>query len=200
MNNKNLIERLKKGDENAYAHLVETYHHELCVYASNLSRDTHKAEDIVQNVFLRVWEQRNKLKNNFSIKNFLYRSVYNEFIDQYRKDVAVTVLEKKYIETLSTIVEEEDITGITNLITLVKKEIQNLPPKCKQTFLMSKQDGLTNIEIAEYLKVSEKTVEAQMTKSFSIIRKKVGKKVHTILFLLFGLETQAFPSLISQNP
>ena len=70
---------------------------------------------------------------------------------------------------------------LKKLIEFVKVEIQQLPPKCKQTFLLSKQDGLTNIEIAEYLNVSIKNVEAHMTKAFSIIRKKCGDKIHGIL-------------------
>jgi RNA polymerase sigma-70 factor (ECF subfamily) len=71
----------------------------------------------------------------------------------------------------------------------VKLEIENLPPKCKQTFLLSKQEGLTNMEIAEYLNVSIKSVEAHITKAFSILRKKVGDKMNGILFLLFGINS-----------
>ncbi len=71
---------------------------------------------------------------------------------------------------------------------LVKQEIENLPPKCKQIFLLSKQDGLTNIEIAEFLNVSIKSVEAHITKAFSILRKTVGEKVNSVLFLLFSMK------------
>ena len=179
------LKKLKKGNLEAYNYLVDVYHHELCVYASSLSRDIFLAEDIVQNVFLKLWEQRDKLNTKFSIKGFLYRSVYNEFIDQYRKKVTLTIVEEHYNNTLNTIVEEEDSTNIANLIALVKQEIQSLPPKCKEMFLLSKQEGLTNIEIAQYLKVSTKAVERQMTRAFSTIRKKVGEKIHTVLFLLF---------------
>ena len=73
---------------------------------------------------------------------------------------------------------------------MVKQEIENLPPKYKQTFLLSKQDGLTNIEIAEFLNVSTKSVEAHITKAFSILRKTVGEKVNTVLFMLFGIKTK----------
>ena len=82
--------------------------------------------------------------------------------------------------------EEEDEKSIDKLMKIVKNEIENLPPKCKQTFLLSKQEGLTNIEIAEYLNVSIKSVEAHITKAFSILRKVIGDKVDGILFLLFG--------------
>ncbi len=179
------LNKLKKGNLQAYNHLVDTYHHQLCVYAGSLSRDMYVAEDIVQNVFLKLWEQRYKLNPKFSVKGFLYRAVYNEFINQYRKKVALTSVEEYYSSRLDTIIEDEDNkTEVTNLIALVKQEIQYLPPKCKEMFLLSKQEGLTNVEIAQYLKISIKAVERQMTRAFSIIRKKTGEKMHTILFIL----------------
>lgn len=185
-NNIEFLKKLQIGNQEAYNYLVDTYHHELCVYAASLSRDVYAAEDIVQNVFLKLWEQRDKLNSKFSIKGFLYRSVYNEFINQYRKKVTLTEVEEYYNNRLNTITEEEDRTEIVNLIALVKQEIQHLPPRCKEMFLLSKQEGLTNVEIAQYLKISIKAVERQMTRAFSIIRKKTSKEMHTILFLLFG--------------
>jgi len=187
-NNIFLIESLKNGDAKAYTYLVDHNHHKLCVYAYTLAHDTDTAEDIVQNVFIRIWRKRDRLKSDFSMQSFLYKSVYNEFIDQYRKQRTVLPLEKKYIDALSTMVETEEENSLEKVIAVVKQEIENLPPKCKQTFLLSKQDGLTNIEIAEYLDVSIKSVEAHITKAFSILREKVGDKMHGILFLLFGMD------------
>ena len=74
-NNKTLVQNLKNGDEGAYGYLIDTFHQKLCVYAESLSRDVYIAEDIVQNIFLRVWEQRHKLKERYSIKSYLYQSV-----------------------------------------------------------------------------------------------------------------------------
>ncbi|WP_299436169.1 sigma-70 family RNA polymerase sigma factor [uncultured Maribacter sp.] len=181
-----LIKALKLGDSKAYTFLVDAYHHKLCVYAFSLANDKDLAEDIVQNVFIRVWKKRNNLKSEFSINGFLYKSVYNEFIDEYRKNRPVFRLEKKYIDALSIIVEDYDSHSIDNMITIVKKEIKNLPPKCKEVFLLSKEEGLTNIEIAEYKEISIKSVEAHITKAFLILRQTVGDKMNGILFLLFG--------------
>ncbi|MCB0445339.1 MAG: RNA polymerase sigma-70 factor [Gelidibacter sp.] len=185
-----LVNALKKGDANAYGFLMDTYYQKLCVYATSLTHDPNAAEDIVQNVFVKIWKKREKLKTEFSIQSFLYKSVYNEFIDHYRKQKMVFPLEKKYIDALMSVVEEEDATSLDCLINIVKKEIQNLPPKCKETFLLSKEEGLTNIEIAEYKKISLKTVEAHITKAFSILKDKIGDKAEGILFLLFGLKTE----------
>lgn len=133
-----------------------------------------------------IWKNRIKLKEKFNLKSYLYRSVYNEFIDQYRRNKTVLTLEKKHIDALTYIVEEEDEKSIDKLINIVKKEIEKLPPKCKQTFLLSKQEGLTNIEIADYLNTSIKSVEAHITKAFRILRESIGDKIDVILFLLFG--------------
>jgi len=169
--NSQLINALKAGDSKAYSFLVDTYHHKLCVYAYSLIHDQDIAEDIVQNVYIRTWKKRENLKTNFYINSFLYKSVYNEFIDQYRKRKPFFPLEKKYIDAITTIVEKDDKHSLERIIKLVKQEIQNLPPKCKEIFLLSKEDGLNNKEIAEYKNISIKSVEGHITKAFNILRK-----------------------------
>jgi RNA polymerase sigma-70 factor (ECF subfamily) len=180
-----LMEQLKKGEEKAYMYLLDNYHKRLRAYAQTLINDHALAEDIVQNVFLKTWRFRKKLDVQFSLKGFLMKSVYNEFLSTYRNDRAVTLLEKKYMESLYQIVDKADEAKIKRMVYLVKKEIQVLPPKCKHVFSLSKEDGLTNNEIAEYLNISIKTVEAQITKAFKILRKKLGKKYDLMLFFIF---------------
>jgi RNA polymerase sigma-70 factor (ECF subfamily) len=181
-----LIEALRNGDEKAYAYLIDTYHHKLCVYANSLVKNIYSAEDIVQNVFIKVWEQRTRLKSDYALKSFLYKLVYNEFIDLYRKNQSLFSLEKSYYDALNSIVFEDDSESFQRVLNVVNKEIQNLPPKCKEVFILSKKEGLTNIEIAEHLDVSVKTVEAQITKAFSLLRSSLEEKVKNVLFLLFG--------------
>lgn len=192
--NKNYDERadlasaLQEGEEAAYVFLMDRYYQKLCRYAYGLCRETEQAEDIVQNVMVRIWEKRHHLKPDASVRSLLYRAVYNEFLDQYKKRKSVLALEKKYIEALDTIIEEDE-GKLEKLIGLIKKEIEQLSPKCKEVFLLSKKEGLTNIEIADYLNISIKTVEAQITKAFHQLRKKAGEKLDGILFLLFGKAT-----------
>ncbi|MDX1328711.1 MAG: sigma-70 family RNA polymerase sigma factor, partial [Arenibacter sp.] len=116
----------------------------------------------------------------------LYRSVYNKFIDQYRKNKSVLAIEKKYIEALEMVVEENKESHIQKMLTMLTEAIQELPPKCKQVFILSKKEGLTNIEISNYLEISTKTVEGQITKAFKIIKEKLGAKYETVLLLVFG--------------
>lgn len=181
-----LVRELKNGNTEAYSFLMDNFHQKLCVYAYGLTRNYDHAEDIVQNVFVRIWRKRHNLKTEFVLQSFLYKSVYNEFIDHYRKHKKLLPLEKKHIDALSDFVQHED-DDMERLIAIVKREIQNLPPKCRETFLMSKEEGLSNIEIAEYLNVSVKSVEAHMTKAFSILRSKIGNRTDVLLFLMFGI-------------
>ncbi|WP_299557373.1 RNA polymerase sigma-70 factor [Seonamhaeicola sp.] len=192
MNNNQLIFGLKKGDSEAYSQMFDAYHNMLCAYAYELTNDRDLAKDIVQNVFVNIWRIRLKLKDDFAVKSYLYRSVYNEFLNQNRNRMYVVPLDKKYIDSLNSFVEQEDEKSLERLIKLVKGEIENLPPKCKQTFLLSRQDGLSNKEIAEYLNVSVKSVEAHITKAFNRIRESVGSKMEGILFLLFGMNRKSY--------
>lgn len=181
----NIVAQLIKGDENAYAYLVDLYYDSLCIYANNLARDHFESEDIVQNVIVKLWQRRNKLSEDISIKNYLYKSVYNEFVDSYRKHVAVSALEKKYIEGLDTFYETKDLKDTLPLKVIIEKEIEQLPLKCKETFLLSKRDGLTYTEIAEYRNISVNTVENHMSKAFSILREKLKDKAKLFLYFLF---------------
>lgn len=181
-----LIESLRNGDEKAYTYLIDSYHHKLCVYANSLVKNIYSAEDIVQNVFIKVWEQRARLKSDHAIKSFLYKLAYNEFIDLYRKNQSLFSLEKTYYDALNSVVLEDDHESFQRILKVVNKEIESLPPKCKEVFILSKKEGLTNIEIAEHLEVSIKTVEAQITKAFSILRSSLEERVKSALFLLFG--------------
>ena len=186
--NIDLVLSLRKGDANAYAYLVDTYNHKLCLYANSLLNDISISEDVVQNVFIKVWERRSNLNADYSIKSYLYKSVYNSCINEYKRNQSVTALEKKYIEELESVIEEKDDEAFEKLISQVKEAIQELPPKCKQVFLLSKKEGLTNIEISEYLNISKNTIERHINIAFSKIRENVGSNTDIILFLLFGFQ------------
>ncbi|WP_149277767.1 RNA polymerase sigma factor [Pareuzebyella sediminis] len=184
--NQKLIQHLIKGDENAYMFLLDKYHRSLNSYAYTLTHEKSSAQDIVQNVFIKTWKSRKKLNPEFSISSFLYKCVYNEFLNHYQKNKAVFLLHQKYIEYAHQTVEESDDSILARMIEVVNKEIKKLPPKCKRVFILSKKEGLTNNEIAEYLDISIKTVEAQITKAFSILKRELGEKHQGFLFLLFS--------------
>ncbi|MEQ8218553.1 MAG: RNA polymerase sigma-70 factor [Arenibacter sp.] len=189
LKNQQLAQRLILGDCKAYDFLMNSYYQRLCVYAQSLCHEHAMAEDIVQNVFVKIWVKRKKINPDLSIKSYLYKSVYNEFINQYRKNKPVIYLEKKYFEAIDLVVDIEP-EELESLIKLINIEIENLPSKCKEIFLMNKKEGLTHTEISEYLDISIKTVEGHITRAFKILNEKLGSKVEAVLFLLFDFKKQ----------
>lgn len=172
-NDEDVIIALKNAENDAFRYLIDTYHERLCMYVFGLSKDLSASEDIVQNVYLKFWKRREKFKNDLTIKSYLYKSVYHEFIDYYRKRKTIQALEKVFMNTLlNNILDEE--WHFENQLNLLNREIENLPPRCKQTFLLSKEKGYSNKQIAAYLNVSIKCVEAHITKAFFLLRKRVG--------------------------
>ncbi|MFV0564854.1 MAG: RNA polymerase sigma factor [Flavobacteriaceae bacterium] len=167
---------LKKGNQQAVVFLMNTYHKPLCAYVYNLSNDYELAQDIVQNVFVKIWEDRHKIEHVKSIKRYLYKSVYNRLLNHWRDNKKILTVEARHLEELSYFIDSETQESLQNKIEAIKIEIQNLPKKCKETFLLSKQEGLTNIEIAEFMDVSLRTVETQLYKAFKLLRSKLVHK------------------------
>lgn len=185
--NAKLIELLKNGNEDAYTYLVTFYHKPLFVYALSLNNDKISAEDLIQNVFLKIWEHRKRLNPQYSIKSFLYKTTYNEFINQYHKKRKISILERAYVEALDEIIDDGNAELLEQKINLVTKGIAKLPRKCKKTFLLSKKEGLSNIEIAEHLDISIRTVETQLSKAYKLLREQIGSQLKTILFFMFNI-------------
>jgi RNA polymerase sigma-70 factor (ECF subfamily) len=181
-----LIESLRSGEEKAFVYLVDQYNQRLYGYALTLTKDHTEAEDILQNVFLRAWEKRKKMNITNSLQNYLYKSVRNEFLNQYKKTRSTMILEQKYFEALEKVTSTQDENEFQITLARITKEIQNLPPKCREVFIMSRKEGLTNLEISEYLYISVKTVEAQITKAFSVLKKELDEKCITVYFMLMG--------------
>ena len=193
MDNESLIGQLQQGSEAAYAHLVREYHHALFSYAVSLCGDGPSAQDIVQNVFFKTWEKRKKLKPHLSIKSFLLKLTYNEFINFYHRSKATSKLEMAYRDALEQVVEDSDPELLRKKMAIVTEAIAQLPPKCKETFLLSKKEGLTNLEIAEYLNISLRTVEWHLAKAYDQLRTEVGDKLRSFLFLLFPAHQNVVP-------
>ena len=166
---------------------MNNYYKNLCGYANLFTKDPSMSEDIVQNVFVKLWVYRKKIDPNIPIKRYLHKSVYNEFIDQYRKNKSVISLEEKHLKAINTIIDDNSF-DIEKLMTRVNNEIEKLPEKCKKVFILNKKEGLTHDEIAEYLQISKKTVEGHITRAFKILNQKLGKKIKSILIILFDFK------------
>lgn len=166
-----LPERLKRGDVRAYEELYNSYYKSLVVYCYNLTKDQDSAEDIVQQTLLNIWSKRDRLEIQSSLKSYLYRAVHNTFVNEYRKlqkeDIALLELQKDilidYIKIEESVLEEK--------IKLLELAIDQLPPRNKEVFLLSKKWGHKHKEIAARLGISEKAVEKHIGKATQTIKK-----------------------------
>tara|TARA_R110000751_G_scaffold70813_1_gene143445 strand:- start:1362 stop:1967 length:606 start_codon:yes stop_codon:yes gene_type:complete len=176
-----MLDKIREGDKQIYRLLFENYYKVLILYATSLTKNEPKAEDLVQNVFIKLWTKRDTLEIRSSIKSYLYKSVYNLFINDYRKELRnENVLDKIHYEVLQQSIEEEE-HSIKSKLDWVNKEIDSLPPKSKEIFVMNKRRGLTYKEISKILDISENTVESHISRALKRIRQNIPK---SLLFLL----------------
>ena len=151
------------------------HYNELCAYIFTLSKDRQQAEDVVQNVMLKIWKNKEKLNITTSVKSYLYKSCYYELIDTFKKNKKeLNYIQQVQKETLDVFIEEDE-DFVTTQINRVQVEIDKLPPKCKEIFLLNKIQGFKYREVAEQLDISIKTVEAQMSKAMSRIKEALEK-------------------------
>jgi len=144
MNFENLIEGLKQGDKNAYNFLFTEHYVNLCNYIYSVSKNRPLAEDIVQEVFIKLWEKREMLNIKTSIKSYLYKASHNQFLQHLRKEKnRLDFIERSKLDLLSLVYIEDEST--TNLYTKkLDALIKDLPPKCKTVFLKSKIEKKKN--------------------------------------------------------
>lgn len=180
-----LVESINKGDKLAFKYLYSNYYNELCTYAHSLAKDHDLAEDIVQNVMINIWNKKPDLNIKTSIKSYLYRSVYNHFVNTYRqKQKELNYVDQMKAKALTYFADEKSDV-IEKKIKIVQAEIEKLPPKCKEAFLLNKINGLKYKEVAEELDVTVKTVEAHIHKALVRIKKRLEEQKHLFHFLLF---------------
>jgi len=164
--------------------IVDTHYDDVYLYAKNLSRDDDLAKDLVQDVFLKLWKTREKIKERAFIKNWLFKCVRNKFIDFARSCKKESYLiDTIYIESLNEIIQD-DQDDLNQKLGVLEKEIELLPRKCQEVFILSKKEGLRNNEIAEHLNISIKTVEGHLTTAMKTLRKSIyGAKIFASIFV-----------------
>jgi RNA polymerase sigma-70 factor (ECF subfamily) len=175
-NEEQLIRDIGKGDSNAYQFTFELYYEQLCRYVYSFTTDYDLAEDLVQNSFASLWKNHKSIIITTSLKNYLYRSCYNNYIDFYRKNKKIREsLEKiRYTEIQNLQIDMEINSEDFNLKKKkIEKAVNSLPEKCRQIFILNKYEGLRYKEIAKDLGVSVKTIENQI----SIAIKKLKKEL-----------------------
>ena len=174
-----LQQRFQAGDLQAYEVLFHKYYPPLTGYAFKIVQDMDIARDLVQDLFVKLYQNRKKVEIRFSFKAYCYTAVRNaclKYVERERNR------EKRHQEIAhrSDQAVDRDLLVESEDEYRVYQAIDSLPPQCRRIFWMNRMDGKKNGEIAEELKISKRTVETQISKALRILR---GK----LLFLLFFL-------------
>lgn len=150
----------------------------LGMYALRMLGDVEESEDIVQNSFISAWGYIHDGNEIANFKAFMYRTVYNAVLQARRQNVTLLPLDEQ-----GDVPPEEIDTSERD--AALWRAIDELPDRCRDIFLLSKRDGLSNAAIAEELGISVKTVENQMTKAFSKLRGELKGRSGMVFFLPF---------------
>jgi len=175
-------DRLEAGDLKAFEMLYNKQYKSLCHFAQRFVFDLDTAREIVQEVFVHIWEKRASIPDKVSLETYLYTSVRNKCLD-YLKHLNI-----KHEYERMRFREIQEVGNSTNnainfpldgLITAeleqaIKIAIENLPEKCREVFELSRHGDLKYREIAEKLSISVKTVETQMSRAIHALKKELS--------------------------
>ena len=185
-----LVAKIEEGDLQAFQQLYEEFYVSLCVYARRFTRANEIAEEVVQDVFLTLWEQQGRLTITASLKAYLFTSVRNRCLDHLKHLQVVN----RYNEYYSNLLRDaEDLyifsqeSGDAWLIAgeLEKKltdAVDLLPEQCRRIFMLSRYDGYKNQDIADNLGITINTVQRQISIALEKLRVSMKKYLSLLLF------------------
>jgi RNA polymerase sigma-19 factor, ECF subfamily len=173
-----LARRMRLGDEQALEVIFRTYYPGLVGFVRRYVKTTEIAEELVQDLFLKLWSRRGSLGEIDSVKTYLFRAARNTALNHLRR----RKLEHEWLEKEGTMITEEqtlegdETVTESELAAAVRAAVDRLPPRCREVFMLSRDGGLTYNEIAKSLGISIKTVETQMGRALKALRESL--KVH----------------------
>lgn len=178
-----LTRALKAGDQAAYAEIYDRYFDLLFRHALSMLKDEEDARDAIHDVFTVLWAKHADLQINDSLSGYLYSFTRNGVLKTIRRGhvaekylSAMTQLEERYEPSPEIQVRQKELEGI------IEAEIENLPPKMREVFVLSRYHHLSHREIAEKLGLSENTVKRQTSNALAILRKSLAKWFFLSLF------------------
>jgi len=176
------------ADKIDFETLFKVHYSKLCAYANLFLNDPDASEDVVQEVFFKVWKNRSELVINSTIKSYLFRAVRNG---------CMNVIDHITVREAYKLVNEEDIKSseevpidmaiVSELEQRIRESIDHLPTERRKIFILSRFDGLKYKEIADQLNISVKTVENQMYQALRFLRENLVDYLPLILLLFKGL-------------
>lgn len=179
---KYLVGAIQKGDPLAFKMLFDSYYSDLCRFAKKYVNVDEDAEDQVQELFVKIWEQPNLLAVTISLKSYMYRSIHNSCMNYItRTHLRFSNLDPVTINRLNELTfsapEDSPETGLltSELNAEIKKAVRLFPLECGKIFMMSREEGLTHKEIAQKLKISENTVKVQIYRALARLREELAE-------------------------
>jgi RNA polymerase sigma-70 factor (ECF subfamily) len=172
-------------NESAFEELFKSHFKKLFAYALTIVRNEMAAEEIVQNVFYKIWEKHGLVEIQTSVSAYLYRSVYNDSLN-YLKHEKVKASYQAHIATRSKDVVDNAASKaqLSELQEKLNSALSELPEQCRTIFQMSRFEELKYHEIAERMGLSVKTIESQMGKALRILRIKLADYLPLLIILL----------------
>ncbi len=165
MEDKQLWERIKKGDIKALNKLHSLYFHQMCLFAKKTVHDNQLIENIVSDCFIKLWENRKEIEIKTSLKSYLYQILRNKIIDHYRGKQEKAEL----LDELPDIPNEEEFDEQQRYAKLYKA-ISKLPERRKNILKLAVYESLTYQQIAEKLGISKNTVKTQMARAYRFLK------------------------------
>jgi len=183
-----LIRALKNGDAKAFDKLFFLYGNRLYHFTYGYLKSKESAEEVVQEVFLRIWRNHNKLKPELSFRAYLFKIAYHFILEYFEHFYRHQAYKDKIIEESVTFTpSDEEHLNYQLLLEKVDKLIDQLPPRQKDILIMRRKEGIPVKEIAGQLGIAPKTVENHLTEALKTIRKQLGQNNITsmLFFALF---------------
>ena len=180
-----LVERLQKGDVEAFDQIYEKYSIHLYSFGLKYLRSKDESEELVQSVFLKLWENYKNLNKDLSFKSYLFTIAYNDICKLFRKrNYRQKFIDDTLHENYQSSSGIEESIDYKSVLDLVQQIINKLPVRQKSIFLKSRQEGKSTKEIAEEIGLSPGTVDNYISEALKFIRCQLHKENLSVLLFL----------------
>jgi len=158
-----------------FKHIFDEHYAGLVDFAMWYTQDSAAAEDIVQTVFINVWEKKDDLLQKPNLKYYLFRAVKNRCLNYLRDTAKLATEELNDFQTSDSEPSAIEQINQKELSQNIDRWINELPPACRRVFVLSRKEEMSHKEIAELLDISTKTIENQITKALKYLRMKINE-------------------------
>ena len=180
-----LLSAMQHGDLKAYGVLFRRYYPILCAYATKFV-ELKDAEEIVQDVMLWLWENRETQTFETSLSQYLFKTVYHRAINQIVRHQSQLRADTLFYENMQEMLQDTDFYQLEELQKKIREAVDALPPTYREAFVMHRFDNKSYKEIAEVLQVSQKTVDYRIQQALKQLRITLKDYLPLILLLLPG--------------